>query len=448
MEDYTIAGIITPPREGGVGILRLSGRKALAIAGQLFHPYGAAPLAPRVARLGRLSFQGEALDEALVLYFQAPASYTGEDVVEIQCHGSPFILREALKACLSLGARQSEAGEFTRRAFLNGRLDLTQSEAVLDTIRARSRGALAISLNQLQGGLKRRIASLREEILSLSAYLAASIDFPDDEIQEAYSKEKLEGSGEKILQELQRLLSTYREGKILKEGILTVLAGRPNAGKSSLLNCLLQEDRAIITDIPGTTRDALEEEVLLGDLLLRLVDTAGLRETEDPIEELGIRKAQDYLQRAQLVLYLADGTKGLEEEDEAHLSALREMEKEYLLVYTKGDLLDKPFPSGPRSLTVSARDGSGIEELKERIQGLFLGRDTETEAIASLRYYEALSQGAEALRSFLQGLEGGLPYDLLSIDLREAWGTLARITGEDYTEDLLEAIFSQFCIGK
>lgn len=448
MEDYTIAGIITPPGEGGVGILRLSGRKALAIAEELFQPYGRAALAPRTARLGRLSYQGEALDEALVLYFQAPASYTGEDVVEIQCHGNPFILREVLKACLALGARQSEAGEFTRRAFLHGRLDLTQSEAVLDTIKARSRGALALSLNQLQGGLKRRITSLREELLSLAAYLEASIDFPDDEIQGTYSRERLEGEGQRILKELQSLLSTYREGKILKEGILTVLAGRPNAGKSSLLNCLLQEDRAIITDIPGTTRDALEEEVLLGDLLLRLVDTAGLRETQDPIEELGIRKAQDYLERAQLVLYLADGTKGLTEEDQRNLEALQAMEKEYFLIYTKWDLLDKPLPPGPRSLTVSAREGWGIEELKEEIQRLFLGRETETEAIASLRYFEALSQGAEALGSFLRGLGEELPYDLLSIDLREAWGALARITGEDYTEDLLEAIFSQFCIGK
>lgn len=446
----TIAGIVTPLMESGIGILRLSGPEALSLAQKLFHAYGNKPMESHRAILGQLKDErGNPLDEALVLPMMGPRSFTGEDTVEFHCHGNPYILKELLKALLRLGARKSEAGEFTKRAFLNGRLDLTQSEAILDTIQANNKRALSMSLSQMEGALTKTILRIRENLMGTIGYLEATVDFPDDEIEDCYTTERLHREIEAIASETAHLLSTYETGKIIREGLLTVLVGRPNAGKSSLLNALLGEDRAIITEHPGTTRDAIVEQGNIGELVLNIADTAGFRETSDPIETLGIQKTYGYIGDAQLVLFLVDARQGLTPEDEKMLNHLHALEKKYLILFNKSDLLSEVPENTPEQLHISAKTGHGLEAVKVRIHSLFLGEIREDYAIGNLRYYEILTKAQQSLTHFLAALENGqVPYDLLSIDLREAWLSLSAITGEDYSEDLLESIFSRFCIGK
>lgn len=454
LEEYTIANIITPLAESGVGIIRLSGRDSFRIIDQLFSPYQKDTWHRKESHKAYLGIlhtaDGAKLDEALILLMKGPHSFTGEDTVEIHCHGNPFILKETLKELFAHGARKSTAGEFTRRAFLNGKLDLTQSEAILDTIRANNRKALNNSLNQLDGRLKERISALKEEVIRMTAYLEASIDFPDDEIEESYTRENLLKESKGVNKEIDTLLSSYNQGRIIKDGVLTVLIGRPNAGKSSLLNSLLQEDRAIITDLPGTTRDAIEEQVNIGDFVLKLVDTAGFRETQDLVETKGIEKTYAYIRQAQLVIFLADATEGLTAEDREMISHLQDLDKKYLVVYNKMDLLAAPpTHGGLDSLFISAKEGLGLDELKTTIKSMFLTDDLEDTCISNLRYVECLSKSRNAIAAFIANLsQGSLPYDLLSIDLKEAYQALASITGDDYSTDLIDKIFSQFCIGK
>ena len=454
LEEYTIANIITPLAESGVGIIRLSGKDSFRIIDQLFSPYQKDAYSRKESHRAYLGIlhtaDGSKLDEALILLMKGPHSFTGEDTVEIHCHGNPFILKETLKELLAHGARKSTAGEFTRRAFLNGKLDLTQSEAILDTIRANNRKALNNSLNQLDGRLKDRISAMKDEVIRMTAYLEASIDFPDDEIEESYTRENLLKEGKAVGREIDALLATYDQGRIIKEGVLTVLIGRPNAGKSSLLNTLLQEDRAIITDLPGTTRDAIEEQVNIGDFVLKLVDTAGFRETLDLVEIKGIEKTYSYIQQAQLVIFLADAAEGLTTEDREMIGHLQGLNKKYLVVYNKMDLLPAaPTHGGMDSLFISAKEGLGIDELKTTIKRMFLAEDLEDTCISNLRYVESLSKSRNAIAAFIANLsQGTLPYDLLSIDLKEAYQAFASITGDDYSTDLIDKIFSQFCIGK
>lgn len=453
-EEQTIANIVTPLAESGIGIIRISGRDAFRAVDQLFRPYRREAYSNRESHKATLGIlrnaRGEKLDEALVLLMKGPRSFTGEDTVEIQCHGNPFILKEVLKELLALGIRKSGPGEFTRRAYLNGKLDLTQSEAILDTIRASSVKALNLSLGQLEGRLRDRIGGLKDEIIRMTAYLEASIDFPDDEIEERYTRGNLLQRGREVLKDIDALLATYRQGKVIRDGVLTVLIGRPNAGKSSLLNCLLQEDRAIITDLPGTTRDAIEEQINIGDFVLRLVDTAGFRETGDLIEKKGIEKTYSYIGQAELVLFLADATEGLAPEDREMIAHLEKLGKKHLVLYNKMDLLAAPVTHGGRdSLFISAKENLGIEALKEEIRRMFLTEEVEDACISNLRYVECLSKSSRAVSAFNTNLEeGSLPYDLLSIDLKEAYQALASITGDDYSADLMDQIFSRFCIGK
>lgn len=454
IENKTIANIITPPGKSGVGIIRVSGEQSFMIIDQLFKPYDQQSFKAKEshkAYLGKVvRSNGSLLDEALVLLFKGPNSFTGDDTVEIQAHGNPFILREILKEILLLGARQSQAGEFTRQAFLNGKLDLTQCEGILDTINASNKLALQQSLSQLEGSLRKKIKNISKELIQLSAYLEATIDFPDDEIDSSLSRTEIAVKADNIRKTTDDLLKTYQQGKLIKEGITTVLIGQPNAGKSSLLNSFLNEDRAIITELPGTTRDAIEEQIILDELTLKLVDTAGFRETEDKIEKIGIAKTYDYIQIAQLVIFLIDASKGLTTSDQKMLDHLDRLEKKYLLVYNKADLLSQEIlEKNVGRIYISAKHSTGLEILMSRIKEIFLEKESEELYLNNLRYYESLNKVRTSIETFIRELSReDIPYDLLTIHLKEAYQELSFITGENFTDELLENIFNQFCIGK
>ena len=454
IENKTIANIITPPGKSGVGIIRVSGEQSFMIIDQLFKPYDQQSFKAKEshkAYLGKVvRSNGSLLDEALVLLFKGPNSFTGDDTVEIQAHGNPFILREILKEILLLGARQSQAGEFTRQAFLNGKLDLTQCEGILDTINASNKLALQQSLSQLEGSLRKKIKNISKELIQLSAYLEATIDFPDDEIDSSLSRTEIAVKADDIRKTTDDLLKTYQQGKLIKEGITTVLIGQPNAGKSSLLNSFLNEDRAIITELPGTTRDAIEEQIILDELTLKLVDTAGFRETEDKIEKIGIAKTYDYIQIAQLVIFLIDASKGLTTSDQKMLAHLDRLEKKYLLVYNKTDLLSQEIlEKNVGRIYISAKHSTGLEILMSRIKEIFLEKESEELYLNNLRYYESLNKVRTSIETFIRELSReDIPYDLLTIHLKEAYQELSFITGENFTDELLENIFNQFCIGK
>ncbi|MCI0502990.1 MAG: tRNA uridine-5-carboxymethylaminomethyl(34) synthesis GTPase MnmE [Fusobacteria bacterium] len=454
IENKTIANIITPPGKSGVGIIRVSGEQSFMIIDQLFKPYDQQSFMAKEshkAYLGKVvRSNGSLLDEALVLLFKGPNSFTGDDTVEIQAHGNPFILREILKEILLLGARQSQAGEFSRQAFLNGKLDLTQCEGILDTINASNKLALQQSLSQLEGSLRKKIKNISKELIKLSAYLEATIDFPDDEIDSSLSRTEIAVKADNIRKTTDNLLKTYQQGKLIKEGITTVLIGQPNAGKSSLLNCFLNEDRAIITELPGTTRDAIEEQIILDELTLKLVDTAGFRETEDKIEKIGIAKTYDYIQIAQLVIFLIDASKGLTTSDQKMLDHLDRLEKKYLLVYNKADLLSQEIlENNVDRICISAKHSTGLEILMSRIKEIFLEKESEELYLNNLRYYESLNKVRTSIETFIRELSReDIPYDLLTIHLKEAYQELSFITGENFTDELLENIFNQFCIGK
>ena len=453
LKDYTIANIITPLIECGIGIIRISGNEAFMIIDKIFKAYSSTYLKKESHKvyLGTIHNEnGDKLDEVLVLLMRGPNSFTGEDTVEIHCHGNPFILQEAMKVILKNGARKSEAGEFTRRAFLNGKLDLTQSEAILDTITANNQKALTISLNQLEGSLKNKIGALKEDLIGIIAYLEATIDFPDDEIEESYTNDVINTRIEKLLDEINKLLASYNTGRIIKEGIMTVMIGRPNVGKSSLLNSLLNENRAIITHLPGTTRDAIEEQINIGDLVLNIVDTAGFRETEDIIEKIGIKKTYEYIDIAQLIIFLVDATLGLTVEDQLMLEYLRKLEKNYIIVMNKVDLINiEDIETSDDIIFISAKHRTGLDNLKNDSKKLFIKDEIEDYCISNLRYYESLVKAKSALDMFQESIKSQIvPADLLAIDLKDAYIALATITGDDFTEDLLDNIFSKFCIGK
>lgn len=449
--DKTIANIITPQGKSGVGIIRISGNEAFKIIDQIFKPYNKESFNKKESHrvyLGNIiNSQGQKLDEALILIMKKPNSFTGDDTVEIQSHGNPFILKEILKEILSFGGSLSEAGEFTRRAFLNGKLDLTQCEGILDSINASNKLALKSSLSQLEGKLKKKIKKLLKEIMEIIAYLEATIDFPDDEIENNISREEIELKAKVILSNIEELLKSYIQGKIIKDGITTVLIGQPNTGKSSLLNSLLNEDRAIITELPGTTRDAIEEQITLNELTLKIVDTAGFRKTDGKIEKIGIAKTYEYIKISQLILFLIDATLGITKEDEEMIAHLKRLGKNYILVYNKADLISsRQYKNG---IYISAKKCYGLEALMNTIHDLFLNKETEEIYINNLRYYESFNRSKKSIKNFIREINKvDIPYDLLTIDLREAYLELSFITGENFTEELLNKIFKDFCIGK
>lgn len=450
----TIAAITTPPGEGSVGIVRISGEKAFSVAEKLF----------RTARKKNWleeSFKmhyghvfdsaGNVIDEVLLTVMRAPRTYTREDIVEINCHGGSVPLRETLKAVLDAGVRMAEPGEFTKRAFLNGRIDLSQAESVIDIIRSKTEASLKVAVSQLGGGLSRKIADLQYKILGVLAQLEATIDFPEDDIEEKNKKE-MENSAAEIVRELDTLIEAAARGRIYREGIMTVITGRPNVGKSSLLNALLGRERAIVTNIPGTTRDIIEETINIRGIPLILADTAGLRETKDVVEKIGVEKTKQFLTEANLILFVVDASEGMTDDDRGILEIV-DREKTLLIINKvdiAGDELDSKLYGIPH-VEISALKGEGIEKLEEKIEQMVTGGKAvipDSVIISNVRHESILVRARSHMEEFRSLLGESVPPDLLSIDVRAAWEALGEITGSTVTEDLLDRIFSDFCIGK
>jgi len=454
----TIAAISTPLGMGGIGIVRLSGPQAPAIAERIFRrKEGQGPLLSHRFYLGEVvrPEDGTALDEVLLVFMRQPKTYTREDVVEIQCHSGPLILQEILQAVLKSGARLAEPGEFTKRAFLNGRIDLTQAEAVIDLIRSQTQRSLELANRQRSGKLASQVRQTRERLLNLLALLEASIDFPEDEIPE-FSPPEVTRQVMNARGELEALLRTYEEGKVYREGIAAVIIGRPNVGKSSLLNSLLKEERAIVTAIPGTTRDVIEEVVNVEGIPLRIMDTAGLRHAQDVIEEIGVRRTQERLAEADLTIWVVDGSESLSSEDLDILPQVRS--KKTVIALNKNDLprrlsaeeLQGQIPEAPL-ISISALHGSGIERLKKAIRTVVLNGKIESSSeiiLSNIRHKRAIEVAREALSQALEGLKANFSWEFIALDLQRALEALGEIVGETTSEEVLERIFSQFCIGK
>lgn len=451
--DDTIAAISTPIGQGGIGLVRMSGPDALKIARALFQPArGKADWKSFRLQYGHIvdPDDEQRVDEVLVSYMPAPHTYTRQDVVEINCHGGIAPLRKVLDLVLHQGARPAEPGEFTLRAFLNGRIDLAQAEAVLDIVNAHTEAALRLAVDQLDGRLSREVRHVRERLVSVMAYLEATIDFVEDDIPPRDVVPDLREAADA----LEHLLRGADQGIICREGIRTAIIGRPNVGKSSLLNALLRTDRAIVTPVPGTTRDTLEETLNLSGIPLVLVDTAGIANAAtDPVERLGIERSRDALRRADLILMVVDGSEPLQQED-AEIARLTEGRPTVVAV-NKTDLpetadLSGFLPGAPRA-RISALMGEGLDALRETILDKVLGGEvmqSDSIFVTSTRHKEALSRAVEHVQGALDTLERGMPADFVTIDLRAALDGLGEITGQAFTEDLLDNIFSNFCIGK
>ena len=455
--DDTIAAVATPPGEGGIAVIRLSGPGALAVAGQVFRPLRPGPLRPTRLRYGHVVDRaGQAVDECMAAYMRAPRSFTREDVVELSVHGGPLPAQAALDLCLAAGARLARPGEFTLRAFLNGRIDLSQAEATLDVIRARAGAALARAQAQPGGWLAREVRAARAALLEALAYVTVVVDFPEDEVAPQDIGPRLRAG----LAAVEELLRGADQGIVYRQGARAAIVGLPNVGKSSLLNALLRADRAIVTPIPGTTRDTLEETANLAGVPVVLVDTAGIHAADDPVERLGVERSRAALAGADLALLVFDAGRPLEPGDLAIAALTRE--KPTILVWNKVDEGPAPPHEGPpqaldhprllATVATSARTGAGVDELAQAVARALLGGVTpaagEARLVSSPRHRDALRRAREHLAAALAGWDGGHPTDLLGGDLTAALNALGEITGEAVGDDLLDIIFSRFCIGK
>jgi tRNA modification GTPase len=454
MFDDTIAAIATPLGEGGLAVVRISGAHAFEVADKIFLPVGKSSLKPSVAtshtiHFGKIARCGEIVDEVLLAVLRAPRTFTSEDTVEISCHGGILPAKLVLDAILENGARLAEPGEFTRRAFLNGRIDLAQAEAVVDLIHSRTELALAAANEQLAGKLSQRINNLRDDLMKALAHVEAHIDFPDEDISPD-TKEVLSQRLENGIAFMDELLRTANEGQILRRGIRAGIVGRPNAGKSSLLNQLLGHDRAIVSPIAGTTRDTIEETANIRGLPVVFIDTAGLREARDEIEVEGIRRSRETLAKAELVLHVLDASEPLTGEDEIYLAEFAA--KKRILVRNKSDLpIRLHLPHNSRFIDVSCLNGQGVEELKDEIKKLVWAGEIEAgmlQVMINSRHQEALARAREATLRTLDALRVDATLELVALDLHIAVNAVGEIVGKTATDDLLDSIFSQFCLGK
>lgn len=458
MED-TIIALSTALGEASIHVLRLSGSKSYEIIKKSFLPRNSNRWEANsnfTLHLGKFFSNQQLLDEVLISRMKAPYSYTGEDVIEINCHGGLLVAERILEECMRQGARLADPGEFTKRAFLNGKLDLIQAEAIVDLISAKTDTSANLALNQMSGELTQRIQKLKDHVLETLAFIEAGIDFPEDEV-EALDRTGLHNRIQSSLVIAEDLLAGSKTGKILREGMLTVIVGQPNVGKSSLLNALMKEERAIVTDIPGTTRDEIRESVNVGGILLQLVDTAGIRESHDPVEKLGIERSWKALERAELILLIIQAGRDLSEEE---IKILKEHSQQVIVLINKIDLLSggdylDPLYNEFSNLGVwipfSVKKKQGFESLESEIRKrVYQGKDdlSREPLLSNIRQISALERSIQALRSANSSLEEGLPWDILSIDIREALQEISQMTGDNVQESLLDDIFSRFCIGK
>ena len=468
MKTDTIAAIATALSDSGIGIIRVSGEDAIRIVDKIYrNKFGKRTLETYETHTIHYGFiidetDGEPLDEVMVSVMKAPRSYTTEDTVEINCHGGVLIVKKILEEVLKAGARIADPGEFTKRAFLNGRIDLTKAEAVMDIIHAKNEFALQSSLKQLKGSVSEKVRKLREDILYEIAFIESALDDPEHISLDGYP-EKLEEKVSIIIEETDKLLSTADNGRILKEGIHTVIVGKPNAGKSSLLNVLAGEEKAIVTDIAGTTRDALEQTINLGDVTLNMIDTAGIRDTDDPVEQIGVEKAKKVTDDADLILYVVDTSVPLNESDEEIFRMIKDRHTLILMnksdleeVVTEETLYEKmkvyQIPEEEvRILKISAKKNIGIDTLTNLIQNMFFhGKINYNDEvyITNMRHKEALREAKESMLQVRESIRMGMPEDFYSIDLMSAYASLGTIIGEEVGEDLVNEIFGKFCMGK
>lgn len=459
MTEDTISQIATPHGAGGIGIIRVSGGDALGVARRVFRPAAGGTLgdiAPYTARYGHIvAADGTVIDECILLYMRAPHSYTGEDTAELQCHGSAVVLREVLLRTWEAGARPAEAGEFTKRAFLHGRLDLARAEGVMELIAAKSTRAAHAARERLAGAFSHAVMDIRTQILGAVAHIEAGIDFPEDDIPAA-SAEHLAAEIDAASAAVRRLLAGADTGRILREGVKTVIVGRPNVGKSSLLNALLGMERAIVTDVPGTTRDIIEEEISVAGIPLRLLDTAGLRAAEDAVEQIGVARTEQHLTDAELILAVFDASEPLTTEDHALLTRLSAAAADIIILCSKEDrpsvLSAEDFSAvAAPVLRISAQEGTGLDALREEIAAHIVRREGDLSDGAlpnKEREIEALRRAEAHLTAAAETLAADLGTDFVSIDLRAAYDALGEILGETVDTDLIDRIFSEFCIGK
>ncbi|HYH16645.1 MAG TPA: tRNA uridine-5-carboxymethylaminomethyl(34) synthesis GTPase MnmE [Flavisolibacter sp.] len=451
--DDTIVALATPPGVGAIGVIRLSGTKAIDIVDSLFPSKDLASQKSHTLHVGYLKRNGLVLDEVVVSLFKGPRSYTGENVVEISCHGSPYIHQQVIEACLQAGARLAKPGEFTQRAFLNGRLDLTQAEAVADLIASNTAASHKTALQNIRGGFSNALKELREQLIQFSALIELELDFSQEDVEFA-DRSQLKTLVAHAMQQTQTLLHSFKLGNVIKNGVTVAIVGKPNAGKSTLLNALLNEDRAIVSDIPGTTRDTIEEVLNIDGILFRLIDTAGIRaHTADVIESAGIAKSYQKMQQADIVVYLFDVTEMKPEELNAVNIDLQQQGLHFLLVGNKADATadatDK-FTATANVIFISAKSGFHIDILRERMVDLVLKDTVQSEnvIVTNARHYHSLQEVLSSLKDVYNGMEQRIPGDLLALDIRRCLHYLGEITGEVTNDDQLDYIFSKFCIGK
>lgn len=457
MED-TIAAVATAYGEGGIGIIRISGEEALPILQEIFEFHGDTDtFTSRRMTYGKIidKEKNQIIDEVLAVYMKGPKTYTAEDVVEINCHGSMVSLRKTLALVLRKGARLAEPGEFTKRAFLNGRLDLSQAEAVIDMIRAKTDKSFDVAVSQLEGRISLKVEEIRQKLLDLLVDITVNIDYPDEDIEEM-TYEKLEESIVETQDMIEKLLATSSTGKMIREGIKIAIVGKPNVGKSSLMNGLLKETRAIVTDIPGTTRDTIEEVLSIRNIPVYLVDTAGIRETSDKVEKMGIEKSKEAFNQADFILFLLDGSRPLEEEDLQIMELLKE--RKSLVLINKRDLgeaisIEEIAAKLPASQVIEASllKGQGITEIEDAVEDLVYGGEIvqkESMMVNNVRHIELLQQAVKSLTDALHMSEMREALDFIEVDVKNAYERLGEIIGETVSDDIINEVFARFCLGK
>lgn len=473
VREDTIAAIGTGLTDSGIGIIRISGKKAVEIGNRLFQLRSGKKIlinceSHRMYHGFVVNEEKFVIDEVMAVVMKAPKSFTGEDTVEIQCHGGVLVMQKILSAALSCGARLAEPGEFTKRAFLNGKMDLSRAEAVMDVIHSQNEYVLASSISQLKGNLSREVKKMRGEILHEIAFIESALDDPEHFSLDQYPEEladKVAG----FIRKVKKWIDTAENGKIIKEGIRTVIVGKPNAGKSSLLNFLVGEERAIVTDVAGTTRDILQENIRLGEISLNVIDTAGIRDTKDIVEKIGVEKTKEYAETADLIVYVVDASTDLDENDRMIVSLIKD--KPLIVLLNKSDLknivteemLKKLFSETERKaedsshhlepvmIKTSARDGEGMDLFEKTVREMFFQEEMKSSnqiVITNIRHKEALEDTLDSLLLVNRSIEESMPEDFYSIDLMNAYTSLGRITGEEVDDDLVEEIFSKFCMGK